>query len=383
MGLFDWFPFIRRKGYNPVLLYHTILVSITTTGRRRFDVLSTSFRTIGYAYSSHPQDVANRMLQKEVERLGNHLNMMLYLDGPQPVEKASTAQVREAARMKALDHLSTDVETFETRMEADLRIRKQHFIAIRKNLVSAFYWSLPSRQHFAEYMRGVGWTVILCNTEADVAIAQDAQPEDIVISSDSDMMANASVQTPVSQGLILVYSMPDVLKTIEFSRNQLTALAIVARNDYQRNIYSLGPASNYSIIKAIGHKSVVRDIVSAYLRDGKVVTRNTQQGTFEASMRVFIDQLQTRIEPVVFQMPSQVVFDACRQRFEDLMQRYNLRKQPRGTISRSPQENIVRVRKPQSFNRYRTVESPILVSESPPPQAAPVPQEHDTPSVTA
>lgn len=79
---------------------------------------------------------------------------------------------------------------------------------------------------------------------------------------------------------------------------------------------------------------VVRDIVSAYLRDGKVVTRNTQQETFEASMRVFIDQLQTRIEPVVFQMPSQVVFDACRQRFEDLMQRYNLRKQTRGTISR-------------------------------------------------
>ncbi|KAF9129861.1 hypothetical protein BGX30_013727 [Mortierella sp. GBA39] len=169
------------------------------------------------------------------------------------------------------------------------------------------------------------------------AIAGDAQPGDIVISSDSDMMAYASVQTlwwPVSQGLILVYSMPDVLKTIEFSRNQLTALAIVSRNEYQRNIYSLSPASNYSIIKAIGHRPVVRDIVSAYLRDGKVVTRSTQQETFKASMRAFIDQLQTRMEPVVFQMPSQVVFDACQQRSEDLMQRYNLRKQTRGTISR-------------------------------------------------
>ncbi|KAK3837900.1 MAG: hypothetical protein JOS17DRAFT_377464 [Linnemannia elongata] len=313
MGLFDWFPFIRRKGYNPDLLYHTILASITTTGRRRFDVLGTSFRTIRDAYSRHPQDIANRMLQKEVERFGTPLNMTLYLDGPQPVEKMSTAQVREAARMKALDHLSSSIQTFEARMEADLRIRKQHFIAIRKNFVSAFYWSLSSRQHFAEYMRGVGWTVILCNTEADVAIARDAQPGDIVISSDSDVMAYTSVQTlwrPVSQDLILVYSMPDVLKTIGFSQNQLTALAIVSRNDYQRNIYSLGPASNYSIIKAIGHKPgtalsrmnlfgafhnllmlesnnstffseiAIRDIVSAYLRDGKVVTRNTQQETF-------------------------------------------------------------------------------------------------------
>ncbi|KAH7053611.1 hypothetical protein BKA57DRAFT_502069 [Linnemannia elongata] len=200
MGLFNWFPFIRKKGYNPVLLYHTILASTTTTGQRRFDVLGTSFHTIRNAYSKHTQDVANRILQKEVERFGNHLNMTLYINGPQPVEKASTAQVREAP-----------------------------------NLGSAFYWSLASRQHFTEYMRGLGWTVILCNTEADISIAQDSQPGDIVISSDSDMMAYASVQTlwrPVSHDLLLVCSMPDVLKTIEFTRNQLTALAIVSRNDY-------------------------------------------------------------------------------------------------------------------------------------------------------
>ncbi|KAF9125383.1 hypothetical protein BGW39_007435 [Mortierella sp. 14UC] len=342
MGLFNWFPFIGRKGYSPVLLYNTILITITTTGQRRFDVLGTSFRTIREAYSSHPQDIANSMLRKEVERFGNHLNMTLYIDGPQPVEKESTGQVREAARMKALDRLSTSLETFETRMEADLRIRKQHFIAIKKNLASAFYWSLSSRQHFAEYMRGASWTVILCNTEADVAIARDAQPGDIVISSNSDMTAYPSVQTlwrPVSQELVLVYSMPDVLKTIGFSRNQLTALAIVSRNDYQRNIYSLGPASNYSIIKAIGHRPVV-------------------------------------------QMPSQVGFDTYQELFKDLMQRYSDRKQTRRTISRSPQDNIVRVRKPRSFNRYSTVESPILVSGSSPPPAAPVPQEQETLSAT-
>ncbi|KAK3813748.1 MAG: hypothetical protein J3R72DRAFT_462078 [Linnemannia gamsii] len=252
-------PFHSQEGYNPVLLYHSILASITTTGQRRLDVLGTSFRTIRHAYSSHPQDVANKMLQKE------------------------------------------------------------------KDLASAFYWSLSSRQHFAEYMRDLGWT-----TEADVAIAQDAQPGDVVISSDSDMMAYASVETlwrPVSQNLVLAYHIPDILKSIKFSRNQLTALAI-------RNVYSLGPATNYSIIKAIGHKPDVQDIVSAYLRDGKVVTRNTEQETFETSMRLFIDELQTRIELVVVQMPSQVAFDACQQHFEDLMQKYNQWKQTRGAKSR-------------------------------------------------
>jgi len=78
----------------------------------------------------------------------------------------------------------------------------------------------------------------------------------------------------------------------------------------------------------------IRDIVSAYLQDDKVVTRNTQEETFETSMRVFVDQLQTRIEPAVVQTSSQVVFDVCQQRFEDLLQRYNHWKQTRGTTSR-------------------------------------------------
>ncbi|KAF9904961.1 hypothetical protein EC991_002201 [Linnemannia zychae] len=98
------------------------------------------------------------------------------------------------------------------------------------------------------------------------------------------MMAYASVQTlwrPVSRNVILAYSMSDLLKSVGFSRNQLTALAVVSRNDYEKNIYSLGPVINFSIIKGIGHKAAVRDIVSAYLQDDKVVAKNTQQEAFK------------------------------------------------------------------------------------------------------
>ncbi|KAI8596710.1 hypothetical protein EDD21DRAFT_419407 [Dissophora ornata] len=148
-------------------------------------------------------------------------------------------------------------------------------------------------------MRGLGWVVKVCTTEADVAIAQGAQPGDIVISADSDMLAYASVVTlwrPVSRNLILVYSLPDLLRTIGLSRTQLAALAIVSRNDYQRNIYSLGPATNYRIIKAIGNRAE----------------------TFANSIRVFVECQQTQIEPVVLQPPSQTVFETLQQRFKDL-----------------------------------------------------------------
>jgi hypothetical protein len=183
--------------------------------------------------------------------------MTLYLDGSQPVEKASTAQVREAARMKALDHLSTSLETFETRMEADLRIRKQHFISIRKNLGSAFYWSLASRQHFAEYMERCRLDCYTLQYGGGYFYCPGCPARrhcNLLRQRYDSLHICPNTLRPVSHDLLLVYSMSDVLKTIEFTRNQFTALAIVSRNDYQRNIYSLGPASNYSIIKAIGHR---------------------------------------------------------------------------------------------------------------------------------
>ncbi|KAF9919735.1 hypothetical protein FBU30_010602 [Linnemannia zychae] len=42
--------------------------------------------------------------------------------------------------------------------------------------------------------------------------------------------------------------MPDPIKTIELSQNQITALAIVSKNDYQSNTHIMDAATNYSII---------------------------------------------------------------------------------------------------------------------------------------
>lgn len=149
-----------------------------------------------------------------------------------------------------------------------MRIRKRHYTDIRAGLASSFYWSLSCQQHFAEYMRTLGWTVILYDTEADIAIARDAQPGDIIISSDSDMMGYASIHTlwrPDSRNIVLVYYMPNLLKTIGFNRSQLTVLAVVSRNDYQRNIYSLGPATNSSIVKSIGSRPGNAIFLKCYL----------------------------------------------------------------------------------------------------------------------
>ena len=103
-------------------------------------------------------------------------------------------------------------------------------------------------------MKQAGWTVRICDTEADLVIAADCQPDNVVISADSDMLAYDSVSIlwrPISKYLVLVYKLADVCQQLGLSRDHLTALAVVSSNAYNKNIYSLGSATNCSLIKSL------------------------------------------------------------------------------------------------------------------------------------
>ncbi|KAF8945173.1 hypothetical protein BGZ47_003134 [Haplosporangium gracile] len=394
MGLFDWYPFIRRKGYNPVVLHQSVLAS-QSTGTRRFDVMANCFPVIQRAYSNRnlTQDDPHRILEDDIKRFGNTLNMPLYIDGDQAEEKMNTAKARDAVRHKALHRTEESIKVFEERLNDDMRIRKRHFTDVKAGFKSSFHWSMRSRQEFANYMRHHGWTVFVCRTEADLAIALDAQDNDIIISKDSDMMAYRSVKTlwrPVSNNIVLVYKIPDVLATLGISRTQLTALAVVSRNDYHRNIHSLGPATNFSIIKDIGSRSDARDIITAYLTHGQVRMKNTEDETFENSIRVFILLQQERIKPLVQVSQAQELFLVLQDKFKELCIKHESLKNIRAAgVEKRTEEDVVRLSSPKSFNRFRTVESPKVVAKpnSAPassPQSAPTPgPSQQTPSLTS
>ncbi|KAG9067690.1 hypothetical protein KI688_011277 [Linnemannia hyalina] len=355
------------RGYNPAQLYQSIVAKVAPNRRRRLDVLGTCYRVIRNSYSNNPPDVAHRKLEKEVSRYGSSLDMSLYIDGYQAVEKSHTAAEREGVRDRAIERTTTALDTLESRLDNGLRIRKRHFVDVRSGLTSSFYWSRESRLGFAQYMQNAGWTVKVADTEADLAIAIDAEPDDIVISSDSDMMAYASIQTlwrPVSGGLILAYTVPDLLKALGVTRSQLTALAVVSRNDYNRNIHSLGPATNFSIIKSID-RTDPKDIVLSYLSNSRVVSKNTNNQDFAFSTRVFVDLRQTRLEIDGSRPGSQILFQQLQDRFQDFCTRYDQYKQSqtRGVQPKSSDDTIARLRVPGSFNRYRTIESPAPVSK--------------------
>ena len=254
MGLKGWFPFIRKKGYDPPALPQSSIASFEHTSTRRIDVLGSFYNVIKEAYSNHALDDAHCILERHVMSWGSRDNLILYVDGQQAIEKQHTAEIRQGNRDKASLKCTRALDTLENRIENNLSVRKRHFTDVRTSLSLTFYWSLEARQSFVAHMTGAGCHVRFCETEADVAIAKECQPGDIVVSCDSDMMAYASIATllrPISKSLFLVYDLNSVLRNLRLSRAQLTTLAIVSSNDYSSNIYSLGPAANYTIVKSL------------------------------------------------------------------------------------------------------------------------------------
>ncbi|KAH7054817.1 hypothetical protein BKA57DRAFT_489687 [Linnemannia elongata] len=347
MGLFDWYPFIRRKGYTPVQIYRSILASIITNGRRRLDVLGSCYDVIWSSCSNMSQDTAHRSLEKEVSRFETALDMTRYIDGDPAKEKSETAAERQKRREKALEQTATSLTTLESRIDNNKRLRKRHIVNVCSGLAFS-YWSMESRRSFADYMTERHWTVKVVATEAGSAIAIDANSGDIIISRDSDMLAYGSIVTlwrPVSNDIILVYSIPDLLLALGITRVQLTALAVVSKYDNNRNIWSLSPTTNFSINKSI---------------------KSIGQKEFEESIRVFIDKRQTKLNKVDSTSNAQILYEQLRLYFKDLCTRHYELKRIRiqELHLRVTSDEFVRLRVPSSWNRYRTVESPRQISKA-------------------
>ncbi|KAI7831142.1 hypothetical protein BC939DRAFT_437710 [Gamsiella multidivaricata] len=160
MGLKGWYAFLRKKGYQPSVLYPSAASTTSSAATRRVDLLSRI-------------SVVHTILELDVMRFGTKENIIIYVDGVQAEEKGFTAQIRQEAREKTTKRCKESVDELQRRIDNNLKVRKRHFADAWTSLASSFYWI------------------------------------------------------------------------------QLTALAVASNNDYGKNIYSLGPATNFSIIKTI------------------------------------------------------------------------------------------------------------------------------------
>lgn len=258
MGIPLLWPFIRQEGYEATLLWQFPLTPLPPDSFYRVDILACFFSTIQRIYSSQTPDQQTHHITFERYLQSRRLpkdTALLYIDGPSPDEKRTTREARETKRALALQKAQACIGDMEERVGGRRRLRKRDFSKLHKLANAAFYWSLESRKCLAEYLASKGWNVTECHSEADTAIAIDCQPNDIVLSGDSDMLVYNSVEIiwrPLARGQFLVYKCADVLRSLDISRAQLTALGVVSKNDYTSNLTRLGVATNFKIVKSLG-----------------------------------------------------------------------------------------------------------------------------------
>ncbi|KAK3831005.1 MAG: hypothetical protein J3R72DRAFT_495725 [Linnemannia gamsii] len=223
---------MRKKDYDPSILHRMNLATILPR-TQHVDVLGSFYRVIRNAYSNHSQVRDHEILDQELLLYGSPIDSILYVEGEQAMEKAKTARTQEI-RSKAASCCISSLDTMESLLDNNQRLRWRHFSDVKTNLASSFYWSLQSRKNFVEYTVGRGWKALFCRTEADVAIATDYKAGDVVLSGDSDYFGYMSIERlwrSVSNGPILDYRVPPLLQQLGLTRSQLTGLAVDSKND--------------------------------------------------------------------------------------------------------------------------------------------------------
>ncbi|KAI1297000.1 hypothetical protein EDD11_007313 [Mortierella claussenii] len=193
MGVKYVWPLLRKKGLVPDSQDKVSLVS--SDSKIRVDVCSTHNTPIRYYYSNPTDlDAAHGKLEQWLLKIGDKDRMRFYIDGLSAAEKKQTHANRHQSRQKALIKAAAAVSNLESRLAKKRRIRKPHVTDANKHLLQAFHWSLEHRVSFVEHMANKGYDIVLSRTESDIFIAAECQPNDAVISGDSDLLFNKTVR---------------------------------------------------------------------------------------------------------------------------------------------------------------------------------------------
>ncbi|KAF9297096.1 hypothetical protein BGZ74_010021, partial [Mortierella antarctica] len=182
-------------------------------------------------------DKAHAAMEKELRQIGNQDNIIIYIDGTPATEKQKTHAEQAEQWAKALDKAEKVINELNHQINSDMHVTKALFNTAKQHLAGSFSWAPEAKESLAKYLCRNKWEVVECDTEADVQIACDCGPSNIVVSWDSDFLAYSTVKTICD------------------------------------NLASLGAETNYKIVKN--------------LQEHVVVANNVHQETFKAAIHVF------------------------------------------------------------------------------------------------
>ncbi|KAG9071286.1 hypothetical protein KI688_005497 [Linnemannia hyalina] len=204
---------------------------------------------------------------------------------------------------------------------------------------------------------------------------------------------------------VLEYNKVSVLAQIGLSTTKFTALASVSSNDYNKNIPSLGIATNYKIIKDLPDGDVP-SLVQEYLRSPHVVGRNQDEIDFTASILVFTTMTQEiavpagvisdpsstaqSVTPLTTSSAPSMSYNVLLQQYHSIKEQHELAKAQKRMITSSKSDTKPeREGKHKEFRRHHVIDRPAhqpgfsrqVHRPRYSPKARSKPQQHEPPYI--
>ncbi|KAG0033890.1 hypothetical protein BGZ83_004246, partial [Gryganskiella cystojenkinii] len=227
-----------------------------TDGVFRFDTQASFYSFLrscyGFKSATNPEIGHAKVAAFLEDLLGNNDNnkniSVFYFDGNACFEKQLTSEKRHQEQQDALINADMLVTAIEKLSQQDQHISKTRFRKAFEKLSASFNLPIEIKKDLVQYLVDRGFKAKLCRFEADPEIAAECNPQDIVVTKDSDLFGYAtvcSILKPISRGRYLMYNLQNVMRAMELNRTQLTLFAIVSTNDYDKSVPGLGPVKNH------------------------------------------------------------------------------------------------------------------------------------------
>ncbi|KAF9343746.1 hypothetical protein BGX26_005246, partial [Mortierella sp. AD094] len=369
MGIEGLWQFLKKKGYSPTLFPAPQHKPLPYAHLYHLDLLGAFFAVLRRAYQHFDLQVAHSIVETHLVQSGFHKGFtVIYIDGPSPMEKSATQQLRENKRSTALSNAHDLLSSMEKTFNDGGRLRKQKFKALGKAMLYSFHMDYFLRTSLAEFLGGKGWYVVLCPSEADISIGELCNNDDIVVTGDSDSIAYRNISTiwrPQGRRGYLVYDIPSILLQLGLSRTALTSLAVTCHNDYTHNFQQWGLRQISKFSKSFIN---VRAMVQAYLTHLSETVNGVNMDHFDPAVNIFVELQPTVPVPAVHPEVNPVValtsLRGMVQRLESLRQEIKKKRREQRPALPPGQDSTSSMQR-ASFIRYSTVDRPPLLQ--PPP----------------
>ncbi|KAF8948698.1 hypothetical protein BGZ46_005325, partial [Entomortierella lignicola] len=197
------------------------------------------------AYNAIDKILCSRFASKE--------NVVIFIDG-QRTKEEKTTEIRLTRSRTQLLHAKKIVDEMKANVKFGKAISSAKHKRCSRYLSQSVMLTNNDCTNLFNSLKNRGWDVVLGPGEADLAIRKrfSKLPRPFaVVTGDSDLLAHHSVPVIYRpfRGEFYEYNVDECAKALGISRLQLTALAIVSKNDYTSNPFRFCVATNLEIIK--------------------------------------------------------------------------------------------------------------------------------------